>query len=181
VCVGARFYGQLSNDGALILIPIVILACVTAQRLYELVLARQNTTALLAQGGKEIGAAHYPIIVLFHAAWILGLWLLARDQAVNWNLIGVFVVLQALRVWVLATLGPRWTTRIILMPEKPLVIGGPFNYVRHPNYAVVAAEIFVLPLAFGLIKFALISGIINLGILAYRIRIEEAALAPKRV
>jgi methyltransferase len=89
--------------------------------------------------------------------------------------------LQALRVWVLATLGPRWTTRIILMPEKPLVIGGPFNYVRHPNYAVVAAEIFVLPLAFGLIKFALINGIINLGILAYRIRIEEAALAPKRV
>jgi methyltransferase len=92
----------------------------------------------------------------------------------------VFVVLQALRVWVLTTLGPRWTTRIILMPEKPLVVSGPFRYLNHPNYAVVTTEIFVLPLAFGLYWFALIGGMINLCILAYRIKVEESALAAKR-
>jgi methyltransferase len=160
--------------------PVIILALVTAQRLFELVLAKRNTAALMAQGGREIGAAHYPVIVLFHASWLLGLWYFARGQDVNWILIVVFVVLQVLRVWVLATLGPRWTTRIILMPEKPLVVGGPFKYLNHPNYAVVAAEIFVLPLAFGLFWFAITTGVINLCILAYRIKVEESALASKR-
>lgn len=160
--------------------PIIILGLVTVQRLAELVIAKRNTAALLANGGREVGAAHYPVIVLFHAAWLLGLWFMARGQDVNWILIGVFATLQAARVWVLTTLGPRWTTRIILMPEKPLVAGGPFKFFRHPNYAVVAAEIFVLPLAFGLVTFAIIGGVINLGILAYRISIEEAALAAKR-
>jgi methyltransferase len=160
--------------------PVIILALVTAQRLFELVLAKRNTAALLAQGGREIGAAHYPVIVLFHAAWLLGLWYFARGQDVNWILIAVFVVLQALRVWVLTTLGPRWTTRIILMPEKPLVVSGPFRYLNHPNYAVVTTEIFVLPLALGLHWFALIGGVINLCLLAYRIKVEESALAAKR-
>jgi methyltransferase len=160
--------------------PIIILAFVTLQRLAELLIARRNTAALLANGGREIGAAHYPIIVVFHAAWLLGLWYFARGQDVNWILFAVFAVLQAARVWVLATLGPRWTTRIILMSEKPLVVGGPFKFMNHPNYFVVACEIFVLPLAFGLVAFALIGGVINLLILAYRIRIEEQALSPKR-
>jgi methyltransferase len=160
--------------------PSIILVLVTAQRLAELVIAKRNTAALLANGGREVGAAHYPVIVLFHAAWLLGLWVLAREQAVNWILIGVFTLLQAARVWVLTTLGPRWTTRIILMPEKPLVVGGPFKLLKHPNYAVVATEIFVLPLAFGLFWFALIGGVMNLCILAYRISIEEKALSPQR-
>jgi methyltransferase len=160
--------------------PIVILALVTAQRLAELVIARRNTAALLANGGCEVGAAHYPVIVLFHATWLLGLWILARGQEVNLLLLGVFVILQATRVWVLATLGPRWTTRIIVMPDKPLVMGGPFKFMKHPNYAVVAAEIFVLPLAFGLYGFAVITGIVNLAILAYRISVEENALRTMR-
>lgn len=160
--------------------PVIILTLVTAQRLAELLIARRNTAALLAAGGREVGAAHYPVIVLFHAAWLLGLWIFARGQDVNWILIAVFAVLQAARVWVLTTLGPRWTTRIILLLEKPLVVGGPFKFMNHPNYAVVAAEIFVLPLAFGLFWFAIIGGIINLSILAYRISIEEQALSPKR-
>lgn len=154
---------------------------VTLQRLAELIIAKRNTAALMHQGGREVGARHYPVIVIFHAIWLLGLWIYARGQDVNWILIAIFVVLQAARVWVLATLGSRWTTRIIVMPTRPLVIGGPFKFIRHPNYAVVAAEIFVLPLAFGLVNFALIGGLINLGILAYRISIEEAALAPNRV
>jgi methyltransferase len=160
--------------------PIIILIFVTLQRLAELVIARRNTATLLANGGREIGAEHYPIIVAFHTAWILGLWYLARDQEVNWILIAVFAVLQAARVWVLTTLGPRWTTRIIFMPEKPLVVAGPFKFMNHPNYAVVACEIFVLPLAFGLFWFALICGTINICILVGRISVEEEALSPKR-
>lgn len=159
---------------------VVILAFVTLQRLGELVLAKRNTAKLLASGGYEIGAAHYPIIVAFHTAWILGLWWLAPAQSVNWYLIGVFAVLQALRVWVIATLGARWTTRIIRVPGEILLARGPFRFLKHPNYAVVVAEIFVLPLAFGLIWFSIISGLINICILAWRIRAENAALATVR-
>lgn len=159
---------------------VVILAFVTLQRLGELFLAKRNTAKLLASGGYEIGAAHYPIIVAFHTAWILGLWWLAPTQAVNWVLIGVFAVLQALRVWVIATLGSRWTTRIIRVPGETLVARGPFHFIDHPNYAVVIAEIFVLPLAFGLVWFSIVGGLINIGILAWRIRVENTALAPVR-
>jgi methyltransferase len=160
--------------------PFIILGFVTIQRLFELVLARKNTAALLASGGREVGAAHYPLIVAFHSLWILGLWFFALTQPVTWILVVVFAVLQALRVWVLATLGPRWTTRIIIMPEAPLVVAGPFKYFNHPNYAVVAAEIFILPLAFGLLWFSVLGGLMNLGILATRIRVEERALSALR-
>ena len=159
---------------------VVILALVTLQRLGELVLAKRNTARLLANGGYEIGAGHYPIIVAFHTAWILGLWWLAPSQLINWYLIGIFAVLQALRVWVIATLGSRWTTRIIRVPNETLVARGPFRFLNHPNYAVVIAEIFILPLAFGLIWFSIITGLLNLCILAWRIHIENAALEPVR-
>jgi methyltransferase len=160
--------------------PSIILCFVTLQRLAELVIARRNTATLLAQGAREVGAAHYPIIVVFHAAWLLGLWILARGQEVNWILIVIFALLQALRIWVLATLGPRWTTRIIVLPQTPLVVSGPFKFIKHPNYAVVAAEIFVLPLSFGLTVYAVIFGTINLCILAYRIHVENQALTLQR-
>lgn len=159
---------------------IVIMALVTLQRLGELVLARRNTAKLLASGGYEIGAAHYPIIVAFHTAWILGLWWLAPSQPVNGYLIGMFAVLQALRVWVIATLGSRWTTRIIRVPGETLVARGPFRFLNHPNYAVVVAEIFILPLAFGLVWFSIVSGLINIGILSWRIHVENTALASVR-
>ena len=159
---------------------IFILALVTLQRLGELVLAKRNTARLLANGGYEIGAAHYPIIVAFHTAWILGLWWLAPSQLVNWILIGVFAILQALRIWVISTLGARWTTRIIRVPNETLKSRGPFRFINHPNYAVVIAEIFILPLAFGLTAFAFIGGLINICILAWRIRVENTALDPVR-
>ena len=159
---------------------IVILAFVTLQRLSELVLAKRNTARLLAAGGYEVGAVHYPIIVIFHTAWLLGLWWLAPYQSVNWVLIGLFVILQGLRVWVIATLGSRWTTRIIRVPDETLVARGPFRIINHPNYAVVIAEIFVLPLAFGLVWFSIVSGLINICILAWRIRVENTALKAVR-
>ncbi len=98
-----------------------ILGLVTLQRLGELVLSRRNTGRLLAQGAREAAPGHYPLIVALHAAWLAGLWYLAvwrADLGVNWGWLAVFVILQGLRVWVLVTLGPRWTTRIIVQPMR---------------------------------------------------------------
>jgi len=158
----------------------VILGLVTLQRLGELVLAKRNTDRLRAQGAREVAAGHYPLIVGLHAAWLAGLWYFvvwrAPDMAVNLMWLGVFVVLQALRVWVIATLGPRWTTRIMVLPGAPLVARGPYRFVSHPNYCVVAAEILVLPLVFGLVWYGIAFSVLNAAALWLRIRAEEAAL-----
>jgi len=161
-------------------IAYVLIALVTAQRLAELIIARRNTRALLAQGAYEVGSAHYPLIVAVHAAWLASLWILAPGRPILWPLIAVFVLLQCGRLWVLATLGRRWTTRIIILPGSPLVKGGPFRFVRHPNYLVVAAEIAVLPLAFGLVWVAIVFTLLNGLVLAIRIRTEGKALEPLR-
>lgn len=158
------------------ILSILILGFVTLQRLGELVLARRNTRRLLARGGVEAGALHYPIIVGLHAGWLGGLWWLAWDRPANLAWLAVFAVLQVLRVWVIATLGGRWTTRIITLPGEPVVTRGPFRFLRHPNYAVVAAEIAVLPLVFGLYGYAVVLSILNASVLFVRIRAEEAAL-----
>lgn len=156
---------------------VVILLLVTIQRLGELVLARRNTARLLAQGGVETGAAHYPLIVAVHAAWLVGLFLLAWNRPVNGYWMGLFVLLQLGRVWVIASLGQRWTTRIITIPGETLVRRGPYRFVSHPNYVVVAAEIAVLPIAFGLFEFAAVFTVLNAAILAVRIRAENRALS----
>ena len=158
------------------MLSIAILALVTAQRLGELVLANRNTRRLLAAGGVEHGAAHYPLIVALHAAWLAGLWLLAWDRPVSLAWLAVYVVLQAGRAWVLASLGPRWTTRIIAVPGETLVKKGPYRFIPHPNYAVVAGEIFVLPLVFGLWAYALAFSALNAAVLWIRIRAERRAL-----
>ena len=158
----------------------LILGLVTLQRLGELVLARRNTDRLRAQGAHEVAAGHYPLIVGLHAAWLAGLWYFVvwrgPDMAVSLIWLGVFVVLQVLRVWVIATLGPRWTTRIMVLPGAPLVAGGPYRFVSHPNYCVVAAEILVLPLVFGLVGYGIVFSILNAAVLWIRIRAEAAAL-----
>jgi methyltransferase len=153
-----------------------ILVLVTLQRLGELVLARHNTERLKARGAIEIGARHYPLIVSVHAVWLIALWILGRDQEVNLLLLALFVVLQALRLWVLATLGSRWTTRIIVLPGEPLVTSGPYRYVSHPNYAIVAAEIATLPLALHLPVVALVFTVLNAMVLVIRLRAEGRAL-----
>ncbi len=121
-----------------------ILLLVTLQRLGELVLSRYNTSRLLARGAIEVGASHYPLVVSVHAAWLIALWVWGRDQDVVLPALAGFIVLQGLRLWILATLGPRWTTRIIVLPGEPLVASGPYRYLAHPNYAVVAGEIALL-------------------------------------
>jgi len=156
-----------------------ILGLVTLQRLGELVLSRRNTERLLAQGAHEAAPGHYPLIVALHAAWLAGLWyLVASGGHVEVSLLwlAVFVILQGLRVWVITTLGPRWTTRIIVLPGAPLVRGGPFRFMSHPNYCIVAAEILVLPLCLGLAWYGIAFSALNALVLWIRIRAEAAAL-----
>ncbi len=155
----------------------IILALVTLQRLGELILARHNTRALLARGGIEVGARHYPLIVAVHATWLGALWIFGRNQQVDLVALALFVVLQGLRMWILAALGVRWTTRIIVLPDEKLVAAGPYRYLSHPNYAVVAGEIAVLPLALHLPVIAVLFTILNAIVLTVRIRAETRALA----
>ncbi len=158
-----------------------LLLAVLLQRLVELAYARRNTRNLLARGAREVGAEHYPVIVLLHAAWLVTLaaWT-APNPPVNWILIAAFALLQGLRLWVLATLGPYWTTRIITLDEAPLRTSGPYRLLRHPNYVVVALEIPLLALVLNLLVPALVFGILNLAMLAYRIQVENRALGARR-
>jgi methyltransferase len=160
-----------------VIFTIIILTLVTLQRIGELWLSNRNTRRLLAQGAVEHGRAHYPLIVAVHAVWLAVLWWLAAGQPIVGLWLAVYVLLQVARVWVLATLGPRWTTRIIVLPDAPLVKAGPYRFVSHPNYVVVTAEIAVLPLVFGLWQVALIFSALNAAVLAIRIREENRALA----
>ena len=155
----------------------LLIAFITAQRLAELVLAQRNSARLLAEGGVEFGASHYPFMVALHAGWLAGLWWLGHARPVDPLLLAVFILLQAGRIWVIASLGRRWTTRIIVLPRAPLVVRGPYRFLTHPNYLIVALEIAVVPLALGLPVFAAVFTALNAGMLYVRIRAENAALA----
>jgi methyltransferase len=155
---------------------IALLTFVTLQRLVELPIAHANTKRLIAEGGHEVGASHYPLIVALHATWLLTLWWLAPGLAIHLPFLILFALIEAGRIWVLRTLGRRWTTRIIVVPGEKLVATGPYRFVSHPNYLVVIAEIAVLPLVFGLWQVALIFSLLNAAVLTIRIRAENRAL-----
>lgn len=155
----------------------VLLALVTLERLVELWLARRNTRVLLAHGALEFSPGHYPLIVLLHAFWLAGLWWWGWQMPLNMVWLAIFILLQILRVWVLTTLGPRWTTRIIVQPGLSLVTSGPYRWISHPNYVVVVGEIAVLPLCVGLPGYAVVFSLANAAVLTIRIRAENAALA----
>lgn len=158
-----------------------VLAFVVVQRLAELAWSARNTVRLLARGAQEAGAKHYPLFVLLHASWLIALALtVPADTPPHWPLLGLFGLLQLLRLWVVTTLGPYWTTRVITLETAPLVRHGPFRWLRHPNYAVVVGEIAVLPLAFGAWQIALAWSLLNALLLRHRIRIEEAALQSRQ-
>ena len=151
---------------------------VAAQRLGELAYARRNTKRLMAAGGIEHGAGHYPLIVALHGGWLAALFaLVPPDAPPSWWLLGGYGLLQLARIWIMVSLGARWTTRVIALPGAPRVQRGPYGFLRHPNYLVVAVEIPLLPLAFGAWQIALGFGLANLALLAHRIRVEEHALA----
>ena len=159
----------------------LILALVALERLAELALARHNTRRLLAEGAVEHGAGHYPLFILLHGGWLLAIALLVPgDASASWPLLALFGLLTLGRIWVLASLGRFWTTRVLTLPQAPLVRRGPYRYLDHPNYAIVSGELAVLPLAFGAWGIALVFSVLNLLLLRHRIRIESAALAPRR-
>ncbi|WP_421760020.1 isoprenylcysteine carboxyl methyltransferase family protein [Devosia sp.] len=164
----------MASIPALLFIGFVIL-----QRLGELWLARRNTARLMARGAREVGAEHYPLIVALHASWIAALLIFGWQAEVSLVWLAVYAVLQAFRVWILASLGARWTTRIIILDE-PLVRRGPYKFVSHPNYMLVVAEIFVTPMVLGLIWVAVLFTVLNGAMLALRISKESAALAGGR-
>lgn len=157
-----------------------LLLAVTAQRLGELAIARRNTRRLLARGAREVAPEHYPAIVALHASWLTGLWLFARNRPVSRTGLTAYLGLTAFRAWTLASIGSRWTTRILVVPGETLVRRGPYRFLPHPNYLVVAGEIAALPLTLGRPRYALLFSLLNAAVLSVRIRAEERGLAETR-
>lgn len=159
----------------------LIIGLVALQRFCEMLYAERNTRNLLARGAIEIGRKHYPLLIGLHGCWLIALLLALPDEPrINIVLLVLYVLLQFARLWVIASLGPYWTTRIVTVPGEPLIARGPYRFMRHPNYVVVTAEIAVLPLVFGEIWVAIIFSLLNAAVLALRIAVEDAALAPRR-
>lgn len=159
----------------------VIVGLVAVMRLGELAYSARNARALKDRGAVELGAGHYPLIVALNAAWLFALLVLVPwDAAVHWLWLGLFFVMEIARIWTIVSLGRFWTTRVYSLPSTPLVRRGPYRFIPHPNYLIVAGEIAVLPLVFGAWRIALVFSILNAALLAWRIRIEERGLAPRR-
>jgi methyltransferase len=158
-----------------------LVLAVAALRLAELAYAARNAQALRARGGREVGARHYPLLVALHAAWLAAIFAtVPPDTPPSLPLAGLFAALLCARAWTIASLGRYWTTRVITLPGEPLVRRGPYRFLRHPNYLIVAGEIAVLPLMFGAWRLALAFSLLNAAVLWHRIRIEDQALAPRR-
>ncbi len=158
-----------------------ILALVTVQRIAETIYAERNARALRRRGAIEYASAQHPFFIALHGGWLLSMLLFISPETMpNWGLIAAYALMQPARLWVLATLGSRWTTRVLVLPGSPLVRSGPYRFMRHPNYAIVVVEIALLPLAFGALWIAGIFTILNLALLAWRIRAEDAALRAAR-
>ncbi len=158
-----------------------VVPAILLQRLLELWYAARNARRLRDRGAIEHGAGHYPLFVLLHGTWLASLLLLVPwDRAGDPVLLLAYLALQPLRLWVILSLGPFWTTRILVLPGARPVRRGLYRWLRHPNYAIVALEIPLLPLAYGAEGAALFFGALNLLLLAWRIRIEDHALAPLR-
>jgi methyltransferase len=150
-------------------------------RLVELAYAERNVRRLRARGAHEVGAGHYPVLVALHAAWLATIFAsVSPDTPPSLPLAALFATLLVARAWTIASLGPYWTTRVITLPDEPLVRRGPYRFLRHPNYLIVAGEIAVLPLIFGAWRLALLFSAVNAVLLWCRIRVEDRALAARR-
>ena len=155
-----------------------IIGFLVFQRLVELGIARRNHRALVARGAIEFGRRHYPALVALHAGWLLALLGTIDPQTpVSIPLLAVFVLLECGRVWVVVTLGSRWTTRVMVVPGAKRIRAGPYRFLNHPNYLIVCGEIAVVPLMFGAWTLAVIASALNLLALRTRIRVENKALA----
>ncbi|MGG0644901.1 isoprenylcysteine carboxylmethyltransferase family protein [Sporosarcina gallistercoris] len=159
----------------------IVISLVILQRLTELVIAKNNEKRMKAQGAYEVGGRHYPAIVLLHTAFFVSFLLevAIRQPALSpiWIvLLTIFLLTQVLRVWCLASLGRYWNTKIIILPGADVVMKGPYKFIRHPNYLIVATEILVLPMIFGAYITAIIFTLLNAWMMSVRIPQEEQAL-----
>ena len=155
----------------------VIVGLLAVQRLAELAFARRNHRALLARGAVEAGRGHYPAMVALHAGWLLALPATIDPRTpASLPLLAFFVLLQCGRVWVMATLGSRWTTRIVVLPGAAPIRSGPYRFLRHPNYLIVCCELAVVPLMFGAWILAAAVSVLNLLVLRTRLQVENRAL-----
>jgi methyltransferase len=155
---------------------------IVLQRLVELTIAKRNEKWIKSRGAIEFGQAHYPIIVLMHGgfliAFILEVTIFNRQLSPFWQIfLFIFIIAQAVRIWVLASLGRFWNTKIIVLPEAGPVKKGPYRFLKHPNYIVVSIEILIIPLLFNAYSTAILFTLLNIAILAIRIPAEERALA----
>jgi methyltransferase len=161
---------------------LVFMGLLVAERLVELVLSKRNAAWAFARGGSETGQGHYRVMVVFHTlflgACVAEVWLWGRPFPgwPGYAALGVAVGAQALRYWAISTLGPRWNSRIIIVPGLPPVTGGPYRFLRHPNYVAVVVEIAAVPLIHGAWVTAALFSLGNALLLLVRIRAEEAAL-----
>ena len=159
----------------------IIITIVIIQRLVELIIAKRNEKWMRSQGAFEAGAGHYPIMVSMHMAFFVSLILevlvIERSLSSLWiPLLTLFLIAQIARVWCLTSLGKFWNTKIIILPGANVVKKGPYQFVRHPNYVIVATELLVLPLLFSAYFTAIVFSVLNLWMLSVRIPIEEKAL-----
>lgn len=160
----------------------LVVGLVAAERLAELRTARRNRTWSLARGGREYGRGHYPAMVALHTALLVGCavepWVADRPflPMLGWSALALAVAAQGLRWWCIASLGPRWNTRVLVVPGLPLVARGPYRFLRHPNYVAVVVEGAALPLVHSAWVTALGFTVLNAVLLSVRIRCEEAAL-----
>jgi methyltransferase len=158
------------------------IAAIIIQRLLELRVAKRNLEFALASGGKEYAPEHYKFIVLLHVSWIVFMLLegTLRGSSLSglwWLWLGIFILAQLGRYWAISSLGKYWNTRIIIIPNGNLVARGPYKYFKHPNYIIVALELFVAPMIFGCLFTALVSSLVNAALLlGVRIPAEERAL-----
>lgn len=159
-----------------------LLVFVSLERLNELRLSKRNAALAFARGGIEVGEPHYRVMTVLHTLFLVACLVepLIRGQSfpgvLGWVALAAVVLAQALRVWAISSLGQRWNTRVIVLPEAPPVVRGPYRFLRHPNYVAVIAELAALPLVFGCWWTAVTFSIANAGLLAVRIRVEEEAL-----
>ncbi|MEP7194304.1 MAG: isoprenylcysteine carboxyl methyltransferase family protein [Actinomycetota bacterium] len=158
-----------------------LILAVAAERLAELVVARRNLAWARRHGGREHGFGHYPFMVVLHIGLLVGCLFEATHRpfspALGWPMLAVVLLAQALRWWCIITLGPRWNTRIIVIPGLPLVDGGPYRWLRHPNYVAVVLEGIALPLVHTAWITALVFTVLDAGLLRVRISSENAAMA----
>lgn len=161
---------------------LLLLGLVVAERLVELVLTRRNARRLRARGGRAVGDGHFPVMVALHAGLLVAapaeVFLLDRPFLpwLGWPALALLAGTMALRYWAIATLGDRWTTRVFVVPGEEPVEGGPFRYLRHPNYLAVVVEVAALPLVHSAWLTAAVATVGNALVLRTRIRVEEEAL-----